>query len=104
MFSWILLFTAIVFEVLAMVHLKLSNGFSKVDSSVYTMGFFVLSFLFASLACRKLDVGLAYPIWSGLSTVGIVAAGVLYFDEPSNFSKILFSSLILIGVLGLNNQ
>lgn len=102
--AWILLFAAILLEVFAMIQMKLSEGFTKWDSSVSTVVLFMLSFVFAAFAFKKIDLSLAYSLWSGLGTVGIIAAGIFYFDEPTNFAKLGFASLIIIGVIGLNYQ
>jgi multidrug transporter EmrE-like cation transporter len=82
--------------------MKLSEGFTKTDATISTVALFILSFFCASLAFKKIDLGLAYALWSGLGTVGIIAAGILFFDEPSNLMKIGFTALIVIGVIGLN--
>lgn len=100
--AWLFLALAISLEVFATVQLKLSNGFSKFDYSISTMILFALSFVFAAMALKRIDMSLAYSIWSGLGTVGIIAVGILYFDEPSSLMKLGFASLILIGVIGLN--
>jgi len=99
--AWLLLFTAIILEVFATVQMKLSEGFTKTDATISTVALFILSFFCASVAFKKIDL-LAYALWSGLGTVGIIAAGILFFDEPSNLMKIGFTTLIVIGVIGLN--
>lgn len=100
--AWLLLFAAIFFEIVATIQLKLSDGLARWDSSISTMLFFGLSFLCASFALKKIDMGLAYSLWAGLSTVGVITAGILYFGESSNLIKIGFASLIMIGIIGLN--
>ena len=102
MSAWILLFIAILLEVIATVQLKLSEGFTRTDHAVSTVILFALSFLFAAFAFKKIDISLAYSLWTGLGTVGIVTAGVLYFNEPSSMIKMFFVGLILIGAIGLN--
>ncbi len=100
--AWLLLFAAVLFEVFAMVQLKLSDGLAKVDSSITTVLLFALSFICASFALKRIDMGVAYSLWAGLSTVGIVIAGIFYFGESSNLLKMGFAGLILIGIIGLN--
>lgn len=100
--AWLFLAAAILLEVFATVQLKLSDGFTRFDSSVSTVVLFGLSFFCAALAFKKIDISLAYALWSGLGTVGIIGVGILYFDEPSSLVKLGFVSLILIGVIGLN--
>lgn len=100
--SWFLLFSAIVLEVLATVQLKLSSGFTRFDHSLSTVMLFALSLICAAFAFKKIDISLAYALWSGLGTVGIIAVGILYFNEPSNVIKLFFASLIVVGVIGIN--
>jgi len=100
--AWLFLAAAILLEVFATVQLKLSDGFTRFDSSFSTVVLFSLSLVCAAIAFKKIDISLAYALWSGLGTVGIIAVGILYFDEPSSMMKLGFVSLILIGVIGLN--
>ncbi len=100
--AWLLLFSAIVLEVLAMVQLKLSEGFTKSEFSFGTIFLFILSFICATFAFKKIDIGLAYALWSGLGTVGIVCAGFFYFNETANLLKLSCMLLIVIGIIGLN--
>jgi multidrug transporter EmrE-like cation transporter len=100
--AWLLLFSAIVLEVLAMVQLKLSEGFSKPEFSFWTIALFILSFVCATFAFKKIDIGLAYALWSGLGTVGIVCVGFFYFNETATMMKLCCMLLIVVGIIGLN--
>ncbi|MCE2929450.1 MAG: multidrug efflux SMR transporter [Candidatus Caenarcaniphilales bacterium] len=100
--AWLFLFAAIILEIVASIQLKLSEGFTKVDYSIYTVILFVLSFICAAVAFKKIDLSLAYAMWSGLGTVGIVAAGIFLFDEPSSVPQLACTALIVLGVVGLN--
>lgn len=100
--AWLLLFIAIVLEVAAMVQLKLSEGFLKPNYSFWTIVFFVLSFVCATYAFKKIDLSLAYSLWSGIGTIGIVCAGFFYFNETANLLKLSCILLIVIGIIGLN--
>jgi small multidrug resistance pump len=100
--AWFFLTAAILLEVFASIQLKLSDGFTKLDSSVGTVLLFTLSFVFAAVAFKKIDLSLGYSLWSGLGTLGIIAVGIFYFDEPSSLSKLAFAGLIIVGVVGLN--
>lgn len=100
--SWFLLFSAILLELLATIQLKLSQGFTRLDHSLGTVLLLVLSLICAAFAFKKIDISLAYALWSGLGTVGIVAIGIFYFNEPSSIIRIFFACLIVIGVIGMN--
>ncbi|MBO3464488.1 MAG: hypothetical protein KME33_36820 [Aetokthonos hydrillicola CCALA 1050] len=54
------------------------------------------------MALKKIDVSIAYAIWSGLGTSLIAVIGIFWFKEPVNVLKIMSISLVIIGVIGLN--
>lgn len=62
----------------------------------------VSSFLLLNLAIRYLPVGVSYAIWTGMGAAGAVIAGILLFNEPSNFLQVFFLSLIIIGIVGIS--
>ena len=99
--SWILLFLAGLFEVSWAVGLKFTQGFSKLLPSILTAAGMILSFVFLSLALKKLPLSIAYAVWTGIGIVGTSVLGVIIFNEAVTPLKILFVSFIFIGILGL---
>jgi quaternary ammonium compound-resistance protein SugE len=70
-----------------------------------TIGFclFALgSFGLLTLALRRLEVGPAYAVWTGIGAAGTVIYGMLYLDESTSVLKITSVALIVVGVIGLN--
>jgi small multidrug resistance pump len=55
-----------------------------------------------TLSLKRLDVSLAYAIWSGAGTVLITVIGIILFKEPATVLKMLFIAMIVAGVVGLN--
>jgi small multidrug resistance pump len=55
-----------------------------------------------TLSLKRLDVSLAYAVWSGMGTALIATIGMLWFREPMTAVKLASLALIIIGVLGLN--
>lgn len=102
MTTWIWLVLAILFEVSGTTCLKYSFGFTKLIPSLMTIFFYILSFSLLGLALKKMEVGLAYAIWSGLGTGLIAIVGILFFGESSSLIKIVSLILIVLGVIGLN--
>ncbi|WP_160673139.1 multidrug efflux SMR transporter [Clostridium sp. C8-1-8] len=100
--SWIFLILAITFEVSGTTFMKLSDGFSNVKYAIVMLIFYVLSLSMLTLALKKLEIGTAYAIWSGVGIVLLSIIGVIFFKESINLSKIIFVSFILIGTIGLN--
>jgi small multidrug resistance pump len=100
--SWLYLVLAIVLEVSGTTSMKLSQGFTKILPSVLMFVFYGLSLCALTLALKKIDVSLAYAVWSGLGTALIASIGVLWLKEPLNTLKVVSLMLIIIGVIGLN--
>lgn len=90
-----------VLEVVWACAMKYSEGFSKTVPSVITVIGFLLSAVFLSLAVKKLPLGTAYAIWTGLGTVGTFALGVYLFHEHFSIPKAICVLLILSGIVGL---
>ncbi|AQR94706.1 DMT family transporter [Clostridium saccharoperbutylacetonicum] len=100
--SWIYLILAITFEILGTTLMKLSDGFSNVKYAIAMLILYVLSLSMLTLALKKLEIGIAYAIWSGVGIVLLSIIGVIFFKESINLPKIIFVSFILIGTIGLN--
>lgn len=99
--SWLYLILAILLEVSGTTCLKWSRGFTKTLPSVLLFILYGLSFTAFSFALKKLDVSVAYAVWSGLGTTLIATVGILWFREPLSALKIISIGLIIIGVIGL---
>jgi hypothetical protein len=48
--------------------MKLSNGFTKIAPSVAMFVFYILSLVALTYALKKIEVSMAYAIWSGVGT------------------------------------
>ena len=68
---------------------------SRVVESVGCGGYFLY------LAQKSIPIGTAYVIWTGIGAIGTVLLGILFFHDSANIFRLLFLSLILIGIVGL---
>jgi small multidrug resistance pump len=93
---------AILAEVTGTTCVKLSEGFTRLLPSALIFVFYGLSLAFLGLALKKVDLGLAYAIWSGLGIAFIASVGILWFREPVTALKVVSLGLIVAGVAGLN--
>ena len=100
--TWLLLTAAILLEVAGTTSMKISAGFTRLVPSVLIFVFYAASFTVLTLALRKLDISIAYAIWSGLGTVLITVIGIFWFKEPATALKLTCILLIILGVGGLN--
>lgn len=100
--AYLYLVLAIFLEVSGTICMKLSQGFTRLLPSVLIFLFYGLSFTCLTLVLKKLDVSVAYAIWSGLGTAIIATLGIMYFKEPVNALKIISLALVITGIIGLN--
>ena len=101
--AWILLIIAGLFEIGWPLGFKLASMHSKyfiwfIGLSILSMG---LSGYFLYLAQKSIPIGTAYVIWTGIGAIGTVLLAILFFHDSANIFRLLFLSLILIGIVGL---
>lgn len=102
MHHWFFLAGAIALEVAGTTSMKLSEGFTRLVPSVLLFVFYAASFVALTFALKKIEVSVAYAVWSGAGTALIAAIGILYFRESVTALKVASLLLIIAGVIGLN--
>ena len=100
--SWICLIAAILLEVCGTTCMKLSQGFTKLTPSLLLFVFYALSFGAVTLAIKRIEVSVAYAIWSGLGSALIAAVGIIWFKESLSLLKLASLVFIILGIVGLN--
>ena len=99
--SWIFLFLAGVFEVVWASTMKLSQGFSILKYDILTIVGMLVSFGFLTLAMKKLPLGIAYPIWTGIGAVGAILVGALIFKDKVPSLTWVFVLMLVVGLIGI---
>jgi quaternary ammonium compound-resistance protein SugE len=99
--AWLMLFLAGVLEIGWAVGIKYTEGFTKLLPSVLTLTAAWASFYLLAQAIKTIPVGTAYAVWTGIGAVGVAIIGIVFFDEGMHWSRLLFLSLIVIGIAGL---
>ena len=99
--AWIELFVAGIFEVVWSTCMKYSQGFTNLKFTVLTFAGMAASAGLLALAIKKLPLGTAYAIWTGIGALGAVAAGVVLFKEPVTLPRLFFVALLITGIIGL---
>ncbi|WP_243291586.1 multidrug efflux SMR transporter [Bacillus sp. FJAT-47783] len=99
--AWILLAVTILLEVAGTISMKLSNGLTKLVPSIGIFVFYGFCFAIFALVVKKIDLSIAYAIWSGVGTMLVFVVGVLVFKESFSWIKLLSILLIIAGVIGL---
>ena len=99
--SVLYLAAAIILEICGTTSLKLSDGLSRIGPASAVVLCYLASFAFLSLALRRLELSIAYAVWSGIGTAVVAAIGILWFGESAGVWKLLCLVLIVLGVAGL---
>jgi quaternary ammonium compound-resistance protein SugE len=60
----------------------------------------VISLYLLSVALKKLPIGSAYAVWTGIGAVGTALIGII-LGEPRDFGRIVSILLIVAGIVGL---
>ena len=99
--SWIFLFLAGIFEVVWASTMKLSQGFSIIKYDILTIIGMLVRFGFLTLAMKKLPLGIAYPIWTGIGAVGAILVGALIFKDKVPSLTWVFVLMLVVGLIGI---
>ncbi len=100
--KWIFLVAAVLFETIATLSLKYSDGFTKIIPSIIVVIGYGCSFYFLSAALKFIPLSVAYAIWSGLGIFTISLISVFIFKQKIDFAGIAGLSLIAAGVIIIN--
>ncbi|MDR3399104.1 MAG: multidrug efflux SMR transporter [Pandoraea sp.] len=99
--AWIYLLLAAGLEIAMGLALKLNDGWTRVIPSAMAVIAALASIYLLALALRALPVGMAYAIWTGIGTIGLLTVGVLWFGESLPWSRAGFLVLTIVGIAGL---
>jgi small multidrug resistance pump len=98
----LILFFAILSEVIGTTGLKLSDSFTRLTPSVIVVLCYGASFYFLSISLKVIPIGLAYAIWSGVGIILTVIAGTILWRESLDWAKVTGTLLIIPGILVIN--
>lgn len=99
--SWFILLIAGLFETAWAIGLKYTDGFTRLWPSVGTVLAMIISVVLLGIAMKPLPVGTAYAVWVGIGAVGTVILGVMLFNDPVNWARMLSVTFIIMGIIGL---
>jgi len=99
--AWLTIVVAGLFETGFAVSLKLSHGLTRLWPTVSFAACALTSFALLTVALRRLEVGPAYAVWTGIGAAGTAVVGMILGDAVSAL-KLVSIGLILAGVVGLN--
>lgn len=99
--AWLMVVVAGLFETGFAVCLKLSHGFTRLWPTIAFALFALASFGLLTLSLRKLDVGPAYAVWTGIGAAGTAIYGMAFLGDIVSALKLVSISLVVLGVIGL---
>ena len=99
--DWFILLVAGLLEIAWAIGLKYTEGFTKLWPTIGTVLSLIASFLLLGLALRTLPVGTAYAVWVGIGAIGTATLGIVLFNEPADWLRVVSLGLILAGIIGL---
>ena len=100
--TYLLLFLAIVAEVVATSALKAAENFTRPIPSLLVVGGYGVAFTCLSMTLKTLPLGVAYAIWSGVGTALVAIVGWFVYKQQLDLPAIVGISLIIIGTIVLN--
>ena len=99
--AWVYLVIAGLLETGWAIGLKYTDGFRRPVPSILTIIAIAASMVLLSIAARTIPIGTAYSIWVGIGAVGAVILGIILFDEPRDFFRMMFVALLIVSLIGL---
>ncbi len=100
--AWVIILTAGLFETGFAVALKLSHGMTRLWPTVVFAVCALMSFALLTVALRRVEVGAAYAVWTGIGAAGTAVVGMAFLGDAVSTLKLVSIGLVLAGVIGLN--
>ena len=96
--AWLYVLFAAIVEVFWVIGLRYSDSILEWTGTIIMI---VFSFYFIIKACEKLPAGTVYAVFTGSGAAAIVLIDFVVFDATFSLVKVVFISLIIIGVVGI---
>ena len=100
--GYLFLITAIITGIAANGYLKTTEGFTKLNPTIFCITSIVVCIFCISKAMTVIPVGFTYATYGGLTITAIAIFGVIKYDQIPNLYGVIGISLIIIGVILLN--
>jgi quaternary ammonium compound-resistance protein SugE len=79
--AWLIIGVAGLFETGFAVSLKLSHGMTRLWPTVSFAACALVSFALLTVALRRLEVGPAYAVWTGIGAAGAAIWGMIFLGD-----------------------
>jgi small multidrug resistance pump len=98
----LLLFLAILSEVVATMSLRATEGFTRPMPSLAVIAGYAVAFVCLSHCLKAIPIGIAYATWAGAGTVCIALSAWYVYEEALNPVSVCGMALIIVGVVLVN--
>ncbi|NLB26071.1 MAG: multidrug efflux SMR transporter [Bacteroidales bacterium] len=102
--NWIFLVIAGLFEIGFAFCLGKARESSGLIAASWYAGFAICAAISGYLlikVTRHLPIGTAYAVWTGIGAAGTVLLGILVFNEPADFWRLFFITMLILSIIGL---
>jgi quaternary ammonium compound-resistance protein SugE len=99
--AWAMVIAAGLLEMVWSYSAKRSDGFTRLGWAGLTVIASLVSFLLLVFSMRRLPLGTAYAVWTGIGATGSFMVGIAALGESANLWRIASAALIVLGVCGL---
>lgn len=100
--GWFYLALTVVFEVVATLALRASDGFTVLAPSLIAIASYAATVVVLAWALQTIPMSLAYVIWTAVGTAGVVLFSIVLFGDqmtPTAWAGIV---LVIAGVATIN--
>lgn len=98
----IILFLAIIFEVMGTMLLPASQNFTKLLPSSILLFSYGISFYLLAVVTQKLPLSIVYATWSGMGVFTVALLSYIFYKQTLNWQSIVGLFLIVVGVTIVN--
>jgi small multidrug resistance pump len=102
--AWGLLVVAVLGEILGVLGLRYSEGFTAWTPTVGALLAFTCALYLVSRVMRVLPVSIAYPVWAGGGTAGVALLGMGVLGEPITPMRVGAIACVVLGVVLINRS
>ena len=99
---YIVLFLAIIFEVIGTMLLPVSQNFTKLLPSSILLFSYGISFYFLAAVTQKLPLSVVYATWSGMGVFTVALLSYIFYKQTLSWQSIVGLFLIVVGVTIVN--
>ena len=99
--AWITLILAGLCEMFGVAMINKLHREQNWQSIVFLILGFGASFIFLAHSMEALPMGTAYAIWTGIGASGGAILGMLLYDEPKDWRRLVFIGMLLGAAVGL---